>query len=466
MLTLLMSLNRRWRVGALALVALFLLPNFAFAVSVSDVVELFKYSYGVDKMLYLASVETVIWNLLKRRKKTVGGRGQWIIPYQKQNAGHMVGMAEGATLTTKRPQPSTAEATFSLIEFQAVWDITWKMLRQASRGKDAFETAMNFMDNSIKRRVFRVINSQVCSFTGLGELAILPDADNDTTITVNSLPFMDQGMSVDLIDASDNTTELVADRSISSLDVEARTVTISGAAAAGTAAGDYFVTSEQVTGGVSYSLHGLGAWISNVNPPATVGNIGGINRSTAGNEFYKGNVKANGGTLRAFTEDLLISGENLMRERGGVQPSRYAANSNIMARYAGDLIRDRYFAYNKIRPLGADGDKPGFGREGMDLEGKEDGKGTTPYTLSGKPFHCEPYLRANRVIGWNDDHFWIGHDGIEVPTPLSEIFDEMVPYFSMKATPSASFDVWHYWEAQVLSDNPQAGIQFQDVAES
>lgn len=463
----LMSLTRRWRVALIVMLAVVLLPELAHAVAVTDVVELFKYSYGVDKMIYLGSVETVVYNLLKRKKKTVGGRGQWIISYQKQNAGHIVGMPEGATLTTKRAQPDTAEATFSLIEFQAVWDITWKMLRQAARGKDAFETAMNFMDKSIRRRVFRVINAQVCSFTGLGELAILPAADDQTTLTVNSLPFLDQGMYVDLIDATDNTTELASDRTVSAIDVQGRTVTISGGAPAGTAAGDYFVPSEQISGGTSYSLHGLGAWISNVNPPSVVGNLGNINRSTTGNEFYHGNVLSNGGTLRAFTEDLLIDGENLMRERGGVQPDRYAANGNILKRYHGDLIQDRYYAYNKgPQAVGAGGEKIGFGREGYDLEGKEDGTGKTQYTLSGKPFHCEPYFRANRILGWNDDHFFLGHDGIEVPTPLSEVFDDMVPYFQMASGPSSKFDVWHYWEAQLLSDNPQAGIQFQDIAES
>ena len=461
---LLMSLNTRWRAAIAAVLALLIFPQMALAVSMSDVIEMFKYTYGADKMIYLASVETVLYNLLKRKKKEVTGRGQWIIPFQKQNAGVFVGGSEGGTLTTRRAQPDSAEATHSLVEFTAVWDITWKMLRNAAKGKDAFETAMNFMDKSIRRRVFRVINAQVCSFTGLGELAILPDADNDTVITVNSLPFMDQGMYVDLIDASDNTTVIASARTITDIDVEARTVTISGAAAAGTAAGDFFVPSDQITGGVTYSLFGLGTWISDENPPAVVGNLGGINRSTAGNGFYRGNKLDNGGILRAFTEDLLITGENLMRERGGVQPSLYAANGNILKRYHGDLITDKYYAYNKIEAVGAGGEKVGFGREGMDLDNSETGTGKTPYKLSGKDFHCEPYLRANRVLGFHDDHFFLGHDGIEVPTPLSEIFDDMIPYFT--ATGSSKFDVWHYWEAQVLSDNPQAGIQFADIAES
>lgn len=458
----LMQLTRPWRLLLLVTLILAGFPHFAMAVSMSDVVEMFKYSYGVDKMIYLGSIETVIYNLLKRKKKQVGGRGQWIIPMEVQNGGVFVGMSEGATLTTRRAQPDTAEATFSLKEFQAVWDISWKMLRQASRSEDAFAKALDFMDKSIRRRVFRVINAQVCSFTGRGELGILTAADDDTVITCNSLPFVDKGMYLDLMDDSDNTTKICSARTATTINTATREVTISGAAASGTAAGDYFVPADQVTGGLTYSLIGLGAWISDANPPATVGNIGGINRTTTGNEYYKGNITSNGGVNRAFTEDLLIDGENQMRERGGVQPDRYAANSLIHKRYHGDLITDRFVAYTQIKSLGPD--KVGFGREGVDLSGSADGTGTTPYQLSGKPFHIEPYLRANRVLGWADDHFFIGHDGVEVPTPLSEIFDDMIPYFT--ATGSAKFDVWHYWEAEVLSDNPQAGIQHQDIAES
>lgn len=461
---LLMTMRRSWRALALVLLGLLCLPTLALAVSVTDVVEMFKYSYGAEKMVYLASVETVLYNLLKKKKKRVGGRGQAIIPYQTQAGGVFRGMAEGGTLTTRRAQPDTIEATFSLVEFQAVWDISWRMLRQAARSADAFETAMTFMDRSIRHRVFRVINAMLCSFTGRGELAMLTAADDQTTITVNSLPFVDQGMPVDLMDASDDTTVLAAARTATDVDQAGRAITISGAAPTGTAANDYFVVADQVSGGTAYALLGLGAWLDDSNPPTVVGNIGGIDRSVTGNRFYQGNVLANGGTLRAFTEDLLIDGENQARERGGVLPSRYAANANILQRYHGDLITDKYFAYNSIKSVGADGEKVGFGREGMDQDNSPDGIGKTPYTLSGKPFHCEPYLRANRIIGWADEHFWIGHDGIEVPTPLSEIFDGMISYFT--STGSARFDVWHYWEAECLSDNPQAGVVFEDIAES
>lgn len=466
MLTFLLTrLSRGWQIAVLALLAVMFLPPLTEwhlgAVGYEEVVEIFRYSYQAEKLAFLASVETVMFNLLKRKKRELGGRGQGIIPYQTQAAGVFMGMPEGDTLTELRAQPDTAEATFYLREFQGVWDITWKMLRQAARSKDAMVKAMDFMDKSIRHRILRVMNAQVCSYTGLGEMAILPDADDQTTITVNSLPFIDRGQYLDLMDASDNTTKIAAARQATSLQTQARTVVISGAAPSGTAAGDYFVPAGQIKNGVSYSIYGLPMWLSDANPPAVVGNPGGINRSTAGNEFYQGNVLSNGGVLRAFTEDLVIDAENLMRERGGKQADRWVAGPGIFKRYHGDVVKDRYFAMGTIES--PDKGKIGFGREGVDLSNNPEGKGDTNYTISGKPCHIEPYFRANRAIAFCDENFWIAHDGVEMPTPISEVFDGMVDHFTH--TGAAKFDIWHYWEAQTISDDPTAGVQVNDLAE-
>jgi hypothetical protein len=223
----------------------------------------------------------------------------------------------------------------------------------------------------------------------MGELAILTATDDQTVITVNSLPFVDKGMYVDLMDASDNTRRW---RRHARPTPWMWPVAPSPSLVRGPGARRRVTSSSRPIrwSQIHYSLYGLGAWLSDVNPPAVVGNLGGINRSTVGNDFYKGNVLSNGGTLRAFTEDLLIDGENLMRERGGVQPEPLRANGNILKRYHGDVIKDKYFAYNKIQAVGAGGEKVGFGRQGMDLDNSPDGTGETPYTLSGKPFHRSP----------------------------------------------------------------------------
>ena len=47
--------------------------------------------------------------------------------------------------------------------------------------------------------------------------------------------------------------------------------------------------------------------------------------------------------------------------------------------------------------------------------------------------------------------------------PISEVFDN-VPFF--RQTTSATFEVAWYYQMQLLSDNPAAGVKVVDIAES
>ena len=68
------------------------------------------------------------------------------------------------------------------------------------------------------------------------------------------------------------------------------------------------------------------------------------------------------------------------------------------------------------------------------------------------------------MVGINKEELYICHDGIEVPTPLGEIFDGMVDYF--KRTANATFEVDHYWEAELVSPDPRAHVKISDIAET
>jgi hypothetical protein len=88
----------------------------------------------------------------------------------------------------------------------------------------------------------------------------------------------------------------------------------------------------------------------------------------------------------------------------------------------------------------------------MDGSGKD---GKTPYQFSGVDWHVDPFFNANTVIGLDTSHFFLGVGDNEVPRPISEIFDN-VPFF--KTTSSATFDVNFYYQMELLSDNPAAGV--------
>jgi hypothetical protein len=89
--------------------------------------------------------------------------------------------------------------------------------------------------------------------------------------------------------------------------------------------------------------------------------------------------------------------------------------------------------------------------------------GATPYEFSGIPWHVDPYFTNNVVVGLDTSHFFLGVGENEVPRPVSEIFDGTT-FFT--ETANTTFEVRWYYQMQLLSDNPAAGVKIEDVAEA
>ena len=434
----------------------------AYAVSVSDVIEMLKYTYMGDRVAYLASLEVVAWNMLKRKQMDLVGRGQQLLPIRTKNAGIWRGITESGVLPTDRAQADTQEASYSLQEFYGAINVSWRLIQDARNDRFSFERAIDFVDNAFRARMFRLINMDLIG-TGKGELGILPAADNQATVTVASMPGVDVGMLVDLMDASDDNTTLgQANEAVLATDVINNTVTMTSAAA-GTAAGDYYSVASSVRTATG-SLHMLGllAWISDANPSTVVGNPGGINRSTTGNDFWKASVLSNSGTNRPLTEDLLLQASDSVRKRGGKPINKWLSNLNLVRRYHELLKEDTFFAYGS-GPKALEGGV-GIGRTESGMKQGEDSDGGTIYKFSGTDWHTDPFFHANKLVGLNTDHFWIGHGENEVPKVLSEVFDGQVPYLTKTA--NSYFDIEYYWQGELVCDAPTASVLVSDVAES
>jgi hypothetical protein len=193
-----------------------------------------------------------------------------------------------------------------------------------------------------------------------------------------------------------------------------------------------------------------------------IANLGGIDRTVSGNIFWQAAKLSNGGVLRPLTEDLLLQGMDLVRERGGRVITDLMSDLAIIRRYHESLRADVFFALNSIKALGP---KIGLGRDQEEMVGGEESEGETPYEFSGIPWRAEPFFAANQIAGFNRECFWIGHGDNEVPRPIAEIFGEdMVSFFARTA--NTTFEVDSYWQGQLLSDNPPAGVKFVDIAES
>ncbi len=420
--------------------------------STSNVIEALRYTYGADRVLYLMNNESVVWNILGRVKKPIGGRGQFLMPITVQNAGVWKGITEGGALPSAL-QPDTTEASFSLQEFVGMYDVSWKLIQDARTSKFAFQQAIQLLDEGIKRRIAQMINADLID-DGRGRLGILPGADNSSPISVNALPRVQVGQVVDLMD-TDNDTKNGDSLTVTAVDPIARTISTSSNPSS-TGAGDYFVIEDTCDDSINDSLHmnGLLGVISDSNPASVVGNYGNINRSTSGNEFWKAVVLSNGGTNRALTEDLLLQAMDSAREKGSGMVNAWISNLAIIRRYHEILRADTYVALSSPSEIGG-----GVGRKKQDISDE----GKTPYEFSGVPWHVEPYFAANTIIGLDTSHFYIGVGENEVPRPISEVFDN-IPFF--RQTSNATFEVAWYFQGDLISDNPAAGVQIQDIAES
>jgi len=423
---------------------------------VSNVQEALRYTYGVSKVLYLFNEEAVTWRLLGGTKKPMGGRGQFLMPLWVQNPGAFTGIGEGGALPSAL-QPDTAEASFGLQEYVATYDVTWKLIQDARSDKFAFARAIQMLDEGLKRRIFRNLNSDLLG-TGRGELAILPAADNSSPITVNALPRVEKGMVIDIMAISDDDTKRLAADIVTGVDPIARTVSTTNNPA-GTAAGDYFVirdTTDVTSLGAGNARHsnGLLGVVDSSNPAAIVGNYGNIDRSTAGNEFWQSVELGNGGTLRPLTEDLGLQALDGAREKGGAEIDAWLWNPAISRRYHEILRSDTIVTLSSPSEIGG-----GVGRKRV----KRGETGNSPYEFSGVPVHEDPFFFANTIVGLDMSHFYLGVGENEVPRPISEIFDTQ-PFF--RQTANATFEVVWYYQMELLSDNPAAGVKIADVAES
>jgi hypothetical protein len=417
------------------------------------VLESLKYTYGSPRVLYLANKESVVFNILSRVKKPVGGRGQFILPIMTQNPGAWTGIVEGGTLPTPL-DADTAEASFSLQEFVATYNISWKLIQDSRNDKFAFQQAVTMLDEGLRRRVMRNLNSDFID-DGRGRLAVITGTGTDT-FTSAFLPRLERGMVVDLMD-TDNDTRHGDSLTVTAVDPVARTFTLSSSVA-NEAAGDFLVIQDTLDDGETYnSLHtnGLLGIIDNDDPSAVVGDYGGIDRGTAGNEYWESVVLSNSGVNRPLTEDLLLQALDASREKGGGQTSHIISNLAIVRRYHEMLAAERFVSLSAPGAIGG-----GIGRKKMGADSED---GSTPYEFSGIPWHVDPYFTNNVIVGLDSSHFFLGVGENDVPRPISEIFED-VPFF--KQTTAATFEVNWYYQCELLSDNPAAGWKIEDIAEA
>ena len=179
-------------------------------------------------------------------------------------------------------------------------EMTGDFMQDTSDGQAAERKILDFEIAGVAKEGARGMSFHLYG-DGTGKLANVTSAANSTTLICDDIRGITDNMRVDVL--------LTADGSVGSgvigaqvrREIATRTLTLRDGKTFGdfadlnSNAADYTIYRQ---GSRNDAFLGLEAWISDVNPPAGVGNIGGIDRSLAENDFWRAQVFNNGGVPR------------------------------------------------------------------------------------------------------------------------------------------------------------------------
>lgn len=431
------------------------------ATTISNVVEALRYTESEEQLMMALNEEAVTWSLLGGGGKSfvrLGGRGMNIESIITQLPERIGGITEGGSLPSAIAM-DTAEAVFTAQPVVGVWETTWSLIMRAKRSKEAFKNAVSTHQDAIRTAFTQEMSVELLD-NGLGRLAKLSAADNDTTQNnLDGQPTIRRGMVLDCMD-TDNDTKHADSVSVTAVDETVPNFTVSGAPSS-TATDDFWCREDTTDDSLNDALHltGLLGIVDSADPPSVVGDYAGIDRGTAGNEFFEAVVLANGGTNRPLTADLMLQAKHVRRRAGG--KSNKKSNRNL-AFLMNDTIERRYVElYDAIR-IADTGSGPFSGDVGPKDTFDEDGESN--FTFSGIPIHVDVFAPANTVFMLDLSTFSIGYVDSKVPRPIDEIFEGQVPFF--RQTSNATFEKIWYWEGSLVCTKPRSNVQIQDVAES
>lgn len=274
--------------------------------------------------------------VVKNEEDIVGRRA--IIAVNKSRNRGIGARADGGTLPAAGQQ-GYADLLIPVKYNYARIKVTGPTIKAMTKDEGSFTRAVDSELKGALRDLKNDYNRQLIFGDGTGALAKCGTTSASTTVQLNTtetdtMKYMEVGMYIDIIDVDDDTV-LASNRSITALNTTNDTITISGAA---------------VTTDSTHRICLTGSWKNEVNGfsliVSTTGTFQGINRATAGNEWWKGNVYGNSGTLRAISDDLLQQVWDDCEEKGDAEDLILITTRGIRRKYINTLTAQKRFVNN------------------------------------------------------------------------------------------------------------------------
>jgi hypothetical protein len=266
---------------------------------------------------------------LEKNEEDVGGKKAVVPLHTGRNSG-VGARADGGTLPDAGHQEHDVAYYNCAYNYGRI-EITGPTIAASRKNKYAFVRAADTEIQGMVKDLKYDINRQLHN-DGSGVLAIVNGDSTDTTLTVDNpgTKYLQKNMKIQVVDPT-STTPGDYRANVGTLTIVAKTsdtqVTVNSNIHADMADNDYVVRE----GSYKLEMMGLDGIISTGNARAGI-KVGGIDRTVAGNEFWKAHVLDNGGTLRKLTLDLMQQAWDLAEDDGG-EISLVLTNRDVRRKY-------------------------------------------------------------------------------------------------------------------------------------
>jgi hypothetical protein len=394
------------------------------------------------KDLYLEPIREIInratvllMHVKKKKNVQVSGK-QYIIPLITQRHAGIVTRSGATKLANRLPTAHAQKydrATYNIKYHYGRIEVDGPSMRASKNNQGAFINSLDAEIKGLTNSLPQEFNRQLHG-DGTNLLAQPTVSGSSTNVmVVSSTKFLHPDQKITILANADGT--VVAGGSTNDLRVSSitnATTIVLSAATSWTHTTDGVYPESYDTTATSYggAMNGLANLIN------TTGTVGGINRATAGNEFWKANILANGGTARAVTMGLLqqaiLTAETA--RYGGKRPTMAICDADMWATVGNLWVVDKRFR-----------------GEAMTLDG-----GFQALSISGVPLVFDKDATAGEINFWNDEHFfflsqtepqWMEEDGA--------ILNRVTDYDSYEAVLVC--------DKEWATDLPSCGVRLDDL---
>ncbi len=319
-------------------------------------------------------------------------------------------VADGTSTLPAATQTSAIKAEFNAFNLYGVGEFDDMVMDDTRNDEFAYENVANSAIDDLLQSLKLIINAAWYD-DGRCRMGILPGADDQQTVTLKQPIHLFNGMPFDIYDATDDSTILrtgfvdAVDHQGVSGNLLQGTFTFSETALSGSAANDYVSPKGTIASGVQRAPWGLLAFCDSANPPLS--NLGGVNRSTSGNEAWQGNKMTNSGTNRQWNGRMVSAMLQLIRRRTGKEVGagdvRIINNWNIMQEIFEQQAPDK-----QIVVRGAEAMKVSAGFDG----GSGDNFEATAWFNGVNRIHADEMAPANVQLFVTPEYLHLAHTGL------------------------------------------------------